>query len=99
LGNYFTKREILEELGELREAYSDFIGEVIFNENATKQVLIDLLCELRKIFSAQFPEAEQDRVDIARAQARRERTSSRADRDQEISIVSFLRLHPDSSIN
>jgi hypothetical protein len=98
LGNFFTKREILEELGELREAYSDFIGEIEFDQNAKKKVLIDLLCELRKIFFAQFPEAEQDRVDVAEAQARRERMSSRADREQEIANVSFLRLHPDANI-
>jgi hypothetical protein len=98
LGAYFTRREILEELGEFREAYSDFIGNIEFDQNAKKQVLIDLLCELRKIFFAQFPEAEQDCVDVAKAQARRERTSSRADREQDITNVSFLRLHPDANI-
>jgi hypothetical protein len=98
LGTYFTKREILEELGELREAYSDIIGAVEFDQKAKKGVLIDLLCDLRKIFFAQFPEAEQDRIDVAIAQARLERTSSRADREQEITNISFLRLHPDANI-
>jgi hypothetical protein len=34
LGAYFTRREILEELGELREAYSDTIGDIKFDRKA-----------------------------------------------------------------